>query len=349
MDDRSLSRLRDNQCRVPQLAFRSPLRPTRVGRVLPKNILMNKIIHVAAGVIVNTEGQILIARRSDCAHQGGLWEFPGGKLEAGETVRQALVRELDEELGIVSRSLERLIQIRHDYPDKSILLEVWRVTEFDGEAHGREGQPIVWVAPEELDDYEFPAANVPIITAVQLPPRMLVTGSEASVELCVTKIQKALDNGIRLIQLRQKTWTPDQWAAGVPKALQLCRAASAGLILNSPLGNFNADGVHLTSQQLMSGELPVKTKRQWLSASCHNEAQLAQAEALGVDFVTLSPVETTTSHPGDSALGWSQFSSWVDRAKLPVFALGGMSNERLERAVESGAQGVAGISAWWPS
>lgn len=309
---------------------------------------MNKIIHVAAGVIVNGEGQILIARRPDNAHQGGLWEFPGGKVEAGETVRQALVRELQEELGIVSQSLERLIQIRHDYPDKSILLDVWRVTKFDGKAHGNEGQPIQWVEPKALNEYEFPAANVPIVAAAQLPSRMLVTGNEVSVELCVAKIKTVINNGIRLIQLRQKTWTADQWAVGVPEILRLCRAASVGLILNTPKGNFNAVGLHLTSQQLMSGELPAKTKNQWLSASCHNEAQLAQAESLEIDFVTLSPVARTQSHPDHAALGWAQFSNWIAKAKLPVFALGGVSDDDLQHAVESGAQGVAGISAWWP-
>lgn len=310
---------------------------------------MHKIIHVAAGVIVNDDGEILIARRSVDTHQGGLWEFPGGKLEAGETAQKALIRELNEELGIISKTLEPLIQIRHDYSDKSVLLDVWRVTEFDGEAYGKEGQPVKWVSPESLNDFEFPAANVPIVSAAQLPSRMLVTGDELSVDSCIAKVQSALDSGIRLILLRQTTWGFDQWAVAVPDILQRCRAAGARLILNSPKGDVVADGLHLTSAQLMAIDKPLERSAQrWVSAACHNELELTQAQLRGVDFVTLSPVQKTATHPDTQELGWDQFSDWVGRAKIPVFALGGMSNESLSLARKSGAQGIAAISAWWP-
>lgn len=310
---------------------------------------MSKIIHVAAGVIVNETGQILIAQRPLNTHQGGLWEFPGGKLDSGETIQQTLIRELNEELGIVSTSFEPLIQIRHDYVDKSVLLDVWRVTEFEGEAHGKEGQPVRWVCPEALNDYDFPAANLPIVSAAQLPTRCLVTGDETNVEDCITKIQFALNDGIDLIQLRQTTWSEDQWKAAVPILLQLCRGAGAYLILNSPKGGVCADGIHLTSAQLMESDQELlKGDQRWVSAACHNQAQLVQAQARGVDFVTLSPVQSTQTHPNATALGWRQFSQWVGAAKIPVFALGGMSDQTLSRARASGAQGVAGINAWWP-
>jgi len=310
--------------------------------------LMSKVIHVAAGVIINSKGHILIAKRLADSHQGGLWEFPGGKLEAGETAEQALIRELNEELGIVSTSLEPLIQIRHDYSDKSVLLDVLRVTEFEGEAYGKEGQPIRWVAPENLNEFEFPAANVPIVAAARLPTCLLITNDEASVEACLKKLQAALDRGVKLIQLRQRLWSRDQWQQAVPKLTQLCESAGAVLLLNSPKGNVCADGWHLTSRQLMAAELPTsRTSTQWLSAACHNQQQLAQAEALGIDFVTLSPVEPTSSHADAVGLGWRLFEDWVSRAKLPVYALGGMSDHQLDRALNAGAQGVAGISAWW--
>lgn len=127
---------------------------------------MQKIVHVAVGVIVDSEQRVLIARRAQNAHQGGLWEFPGGKVEAGETIDQALVRELEEELALkVSRSTP-LLEVRHDYSDKSVLLDVWLVTEFSGEAAGLEGQPIEWVPTHQLSEYAFPEANRQIIDKI---------------------------------------------------------------------------------------------------------------------------------------------------------------------------------------
>ena len=130
----------------------------------------------AAGVLYNRQGEVLITRRARHVHQGGLWEFPGGKLEHGETAQQALARELHEELGIQVLNSEPLIRIYHDYADKNILLDVWRVRKYSGEAHGREGQPLQWVEPDRLSRFSFPEANLPIINAVGLPEQYLVTG-----------------------------------------------------------------------------------------------------------------------------------------------------------------------------
>jgi 8-oxo-dGTP diphosphatase len=126
-----------------------------------------KRVHVAVGVISDGGNNILVSRRSEHVHQGGLWEFPGGKVELGETVQQALSRELLEELAIEVRSCERLLTIDHDYGDKSVLLDVWWIDAFDGEPHGREGQPLRWVAGSELKDLDFPKANDAIVTAVE--------------------------------------------------------------------------------------------------------------------------------------------------------------------------------------
>ena len=131
----------------------------------------SKQLHVAVGVIVDGANNILIALRPEDAHQGGLWEFPGGKVEQGESVKQALARELSEELGLQLESCRPLIEIQHDYSDKSVLLDVWWVEAFSGDclegSEGREGQPIKWVGAAALSDYSFPPANQAIITAVQ--------------------------------------------------------------------------------------------------------------------------------------------------------------------------------------
>jgi 8-oxo-dGTP diphosphatase len=124
-------------------------------------------VHVAVGVVSDGGGRILVSRRPEHVHQGGLWEFPGGKVEATETVAQALCRELSEELAIDVVESEPLLSIRHDYVDKAVLLDVWWVSAFRGEPHGREGQPWRWVALDELRTLSFPQANRPIIAAIE--------------------------------------------------------------------------------------------------------------------------------------------------------------------------------------
>ena len=129
--------------------------------------MAQKQILVAAAAIFNPEGQLLIAKRSDDQHQGGLWEFPGGKVEADETIENALKRELHEEIGIEVTALDPLIRVSHDYSDKSVVLDVWLVSAFKGLAHGKEGQQIKWIDPKEMGQYEFPAANTPIVLALE--------------------------------------------------------------------------------------------------------------------------------------------------------------------------------------
>jgi len=128
------------------------------------------VVHVAVGVILDERKHILIARRPVGSHQGGLWEFPGGKFEVGESLEQALARELYEELGIEVKRTVRLLQHEHDYGDKTVLLDVCLVPEFTGRAMGMEGQALQWVPVEHLGRYQFPAANVPIVEALKAMP-----------------------------------------------------------------------------------------------------------------------------------------------------------------------------------
>ncbi|QIL88408.1 8-oxo-dGTP diphosphatase MutT [Microbulbifer harenosus] len=128
---------------------------------------LKKCVHVAVGVIIGGDGRILLAKRPDHLHMGGRWEFPGGKVEDGESIQQAMTRELREELDIGVLAMEKLIEVRHDYGDKQVFLDTWCVTEFSGEARGVEGQALAWVTASDLADYEFPDANQPIVVAVQ--------------------------------------------------------------------------------------------------------------------------------------------------------------------------------------
>lgn len=308
-----------------------------------------KQVHVAVGVVVNAQGEILLARRAAHQHQGNLWEFPGGKVEPGESVVDALARELFEELGIRVDRARPLLRIPHHYPDKSVLLDVWRVDEFRNQPLGREGQPLRWVAPRQLSDYEFPAANRAILTALQLPERLLVTGAFTSPEECLQRVERALcTHKVGGVLLRAHQLDTRQFTACVKPLRALCAAHKALLLLNAPVEQASvADGLHLTTQRLLAcRERPVPTGR-LLGASCHNRQQLEHALALGVDYVVLSPVLPTQSHPGAPVLGWEGLRSLLQECPVPAFALGGLSDSDLATVKQLGGFGVAAISAWW--
>ncbi|MDU9390647.1 Nudix family hydrolase [Pseudomonas sp. zfem002] len=311
-----------------------------------------KRIHVAAAVIRGADGRILIARRGETQHQGGLWEFPGGKVEDGEAVETALARELREELGIEVGAARPLIEVRHDYPDKHILLDVWEVSAFSGEPHGAEGQPLAWVSPRDLGQYEFPEANRPIVAAARLPGEYLITPDGLETPQLLRGIQKAVASGIKLVQLRAPNMYDPKYRDVAVDAVGLC-AGKAQLMLKGPLewlGDFPSAGWHLTAEQLRKYAANGRPfpKNRWLAASCHNAEELALAERMGVDFVTLSPVQATQTHPEAQPLGWDVAERLIEGFNQPVFLLGGVGATERERAWQIGAQGVAGIRALWP-
>lgn len=307
---------------------------------------------MAVGVILGVDGAILIAKRSDKVHQGGLWEFPGGKVEQGEILFDALKRELQEEIAINIISTEPLIKIRHDYGDKVVLLDVHKVNEYSGEPVGNEGQPIIWVAPKKLYEYEFPVANRPIITAINLPSRIVITGAFKTLQDFSTRLECALERGIKLVQLR--VIDTDLTIELVECAAKLCRSYSAELLVNTTVAFFgnlapkiNNLGLHLNSKNLLACSARPVDNTVLLSASCHNQLEIEHAHKIGVDFVYVSPVLETSSHPEQLGMGWQAFESLVMRATIPVFALGGMCESDLVTAVNCGAQGIAAISEWW--
>ncbi|WP_394181249.1 8-oxo-dGTP diphosphatase MutT [Marinomonas posidonica] len=123
------------------------------------------LVKVAVGLIMRND-QVFIALRDSTKHQGGLWEFPGGKVESGESVELALSRELEEECGIQVSTCEHFETIAHDYGDKQVELVFYEVTGFSGEPHGKEGQEVRWVSLSQLNKFVFPEANVPIVEAL---------------------------------------------------------------------------------------------------------------------------------------------------------------------------------------
>lgn len=308
-------------------------------------------IHVAVAALVNPRREVLISKRPAGVHQGGLWEFPGGKLEVNEDVEAALGRELHEELGIRPATLRPLIRITHDYPDKSVLLDVWYVSGFSGEPAGREGQSIRWVPVDRLADYEFPVANLPIITALTLPDRYLVTPEPGkNVAGFLSELEHSLGFGLSLVQFRAKNLTGHDYRAMLPAVMQCCHRYGARLLLNAEPGlaeEFGAAGVHLNSKRLMALSGRPLSSDYLVAASCHNEEQLLHAQQLGVDFVVVSPVLPTASHPGAQPLDFSGLRALTEQAAIPVYALGGMQAEHLARSFQHGAQGVAAIRGLW--
>lgn len=316
----------------------------------------SKSVHIALAVVRNSTGDVLLARRPEDKHQGGLWEFPGGKVEADETVRQALARELHEEVGIVPVEAQPLIQIRHDYPELSVLLDCWEVTEFSGSAYGREGQPICWERPEQLDHYPFPAANGALIKAVQLPKRYWIT-PDGSAQKILQALATRLESGVRLVRLRAPSLPLSE------RLLLSCTIAEqlksrGGLLIVGPEewqegASQYAKGIQLNRHQLSAlaseseGAKRVERLRRegccWLAASTHNREELVQAQRLGCDFATLSPYQKTESHPGAEVLGDEKARSLLKGAQLPVFLLGGVNEQQLMAVRRLGAQGVAGI------
>lgn len=122
-----------------------------------------KILQISVGIIRNTAGEIYITQRAADAHMAHKWEFPGGKIEAGETPQDAVIRELQEEVGISATSLHQFDKLEYQFPDRHITLWFWLVDGWEGEPWGKEGQPGHWVAQQELVAEEFPPANAPVI------------------------------------------------------------------------------------------------------------------------------------------------------------------------------------------
>jgi 8-oxo-dGTP diphosphatase len=311
-----------------------------------------KQIQVAAGAVEDSQGRILVTRRPEHVHQGGLWEFPGGKLEPAETPQQGLDRELYEELGIRVRASRPLIRVRHDYGDRHVLLDVHRVSAFTGVPHGREGQPLAWVHPDDMVPEDFPAADRPIVTALRLPALYLITGEDPrDPDLFIDRLSRALARGVRLVQLRAHALGEGDYASLAEKAFVACERCGARLLLNRDpdlVPDPPCHGLHLTSGRLRLLAQRPQDGARLMGASCHNAKDLERAARLGLDYALLSPVRETASHPDAQPLGWDRFGALADSAMIPVYALGGVGPADLADAFIRGAQGVAAIRGlWW--
>ena len=307
------------------------------------------IVSVAAAVVQRPDGKVLLAQRLPGTPYPGYWEFPGGKLEQGESARQALARELHEELGIdVVRAAPWLTQ-RYDYPHARVELNFFRVLGWRGEPHGRDGQAIAWQTPGAFDVAPLLPANAAILRALELPP---IYGISMADELGETEFleraRRAIEGGLRLIQLREKDWPVARLTKLTQKLLPQARAASVRVLLNGDATlarQLGCDGVHWPAANLLAAR--ARVEGMLCAASCHNAIELDRAEALGLDFAVLGPVAPTPTHPWSEPLGWERFEAMLRGSSIPVYALGGLTGADLDTAVDRGAHGVALRRAAW--
>lgn len=308
-----------------------------------------KRVEVAAAVIVNSHGEFLLAQRPAGKVYAGYWEFPGGKIEVGESAAAALRRELHEELGLEVDTAYPWLTREFDYAHAAVRLRFFRVLEWRGEPHGRESQQFTWQVVGRVDVAPLLPANGPILRALELPHVYGITCAGAIGRAAfLLRLETALMSGLRLIQVREKAMGEDDLRAFAGDVVALARRYDARVLVNAApalAAAVGADGVHLTAAQLMSCvERPTVA---WCGASCHDAAELARARALGVDFVVLGPVAATPSHPGAAVLGWPRLAELVRDYPLPVYALGGMRDADMRQAWNCGAHGLAMLRGAW--
>jgi len=315
---------------------------------------MSDSVHVAVAIIANQQNEILISLRSNSVHQGGLWEFPGGKLEPSESTLDALKREIKEELNISILKASPYKKIKYQYSDKTVLLDIWWVESFSGNPEGAEAQQIKWQAISRLNENEFPAANKGIIMSLQLPQKYMITGAFESHQNFKSKLETSLKKGISIVQLRCKKISETEYKQLAEISINLCKKYNAILLFNTSVeifkelsANTGKTGLHLNSQMLDTIQIRPIEADLLLSVSCHNSKEIEKAKQLDADIILLSPVKETRSHPGVKGIGWNRFLEIANNINAPVYALGGMSEADLADAKQYAAQGVAAISGFW--
>ncbi|HYH40416.1 MAG TPA: Nudix family hydrolase [Burkholderiales bacterium] len=306
-------------------------------------------IEVVAAVLQRDDGSFLLAQRPEGKVYAGYWEFPGGKVEPGESAPAALARELHEELGVEVTRCYPWITRDYEYEHAAVRLRFHRVTGWSGELHGRENQAFAWQHTGRVTASPLLPANGPVLRALSLPTVYGISNASlVGSEVFLERLDRALTLGLRLVQVREKALGEDAATTLTRQTLARARPHGAKVILNSDpeiAVRAGADGVHLSSARLMAAT--ARPDCEVVGASCHDQRELAHAARLGLDFVALGPVAATASHPQAQAMGWTRFAALVADYPLPVYALGGMGAGDLETAWRAGAHGIAAIRGAW--
>lgn len=323
------------------------------------NTEADRYIHVVAGIIRHPEdlSKIFITRRKKGQHLENLWEFPGGKVEAGESRFHALKRELAEETGIQVNSAIPYQSIYHRYKEKKIFLDVWEVKNYRGQAHGFEGQEACWLSLNEVSEYSFPDADTPVLKALNLPSEILITPDmpEQHEQSFVDQFDRLMQQHCYPLVHFRSHHLDDQTYAGIAKQLnEVCQQQRAELVINRPgleslqskLFEFYKRR-HLNSHQLQSLQSRPFGEDIIISASCHDRADLKIAERIECNYAVLSMVREASSNPGRQPKGWYKIKQMIKKSSLPVYALGGVRRKDFCISRFQGAIGVAGITDFW--
>lgn len=302
------------------------------------------VVEVAAAVIERPGGSFLLAQRPAGKVYAGWWEFPGGKVEAGEPAEAALARELHEELGIEVRTAYPWITRLHVYAHATVRLKFFRVVDWQGEPHPREKQAFIWQRIDAPMASPMLPANAPVLASLALPQEYAITDAERiGAQASLTTMERRLKQDLRLIQVRDKNLSNRTEFA--KDAVGLAHRYGARVLVNGDAAGMDADGVHYTAKQLMA--LRERPKDGFAAASCHTREELERAMQLALDFVVLGPVKETASHAGAAILGWDGFAAMARGASIPVYAIGGLKSTDLKPAWRAGAHGVAMIRGSW--
>ena len=299
------------------------------------------ITEVAAAVIERPDGTFLLAQRPAGKPYPGYWEFPGGKIEAGEDARAALARELREELGIELREATPWITRVYAYTHATVRLRFFKVTAWDGEPQRLEDQDIKWQRVGAPDVEPMLPANAPVLAALALPAVMIVSNAAGmGIEAWIRKLAElAIDEKV-LVQVREKAFNGQQVQHVLSRALVRAEPFGSRVVVNSDCGAYpQCGGVHLTSRALMqSASRPAGAL---VGASCHDARELDHAERIGVDYAVVGAVKATASHPGAAPMGWDGFAALARDRPMPIYAIGGLARADLGEARRRGAHGVA--------
>lgn len=310
---------------------------------------MLKQVSVAAAIITRSDGSFLLGQRAADTFYAGYWEFPGGKVEAGETPRDALLRELSEELGIEVEQAWPWLMREHVYEHAHVRLHFFEVPQWLGEIKPHVHAAIAWQQADQLEVGPMLPANGPILKALRLPRTMALThAAEIGVAAQLAALDRALAQGLRCVQIREPDMEDTACAEFAQQVLQRCKAQGALAFLNAEPARAQAlgmDGVHLPARQLLA--LSERPALEWVGASCHTREELLHAAALGLDYAVLGAVKPTASHPGQQAIGWQVFRDMTRDLSIPVLAIGGLSADDMPEARQAGAHGIACIRAAW--
>ena len=278
------------------------------------------------GVLVK-EDMVLISRRKRRDSLGGEWELPGGKNKPGETNFDTLRRELKEEIGISVISARPLINVTKKLEEGLLSLDVFEVLNWSGFPEGKEGQETKWISKDAIFGYSFPLYNTSINIAITLPTLAFVTPPLLNgVDEYIEGILRIARSGVKLIQLRPHIADYNKVEQIAVRMDAQLRAMGVILMLNGKVSYFNSSlfqGLHLSqSEAAKYTDRPI-SKSDLLSTSCHDVAELEHALRIGVDFVYLSPIKRTRTHPDRAPLGWSRLHEMVEKSSVPVFAFQG--------------------------